>query len=139
MEIQKKAIELINKIASTRPFEILHRIDRRNEGMLFIINYINEKSSDVSAGELASALSVSTARVAVLLKKLEKKGYAKKYTNKKDGRITMVAITDKGIDFMNSEKEKNVIILTKLIDKIGFEELDSFIKTALKIKNLKDL
>ena len=51
----------------------------------------------------------------------------------------MVAITDKGIDFFNSEKEKNVIILTKLIDKIGFEELDSFIKTALKIKNLKDL
>lgn len=109
MEIQKKAIELINKIASTRPFEILHRIDRRNEGMLFIINYINEKSSDVSAGELASALSVSTARVAVLLKKLEKKGMRKNILIKKMEELQWLQLLTKELISLILKKKKMLL------------------------------
>lgn len=67
----------------------LHRAQHRT---LMVLSK-NEYKSQV---ELAKALEVSTATVAVTLKKLERDGYIQKISKAEDGRAKFVTPTEKG-------------------------------------------
>lgn len=54
------------------------------------------KNPDTSQKELARFHNVSTAAIAVALKKLEKGGYVERMTDREDNRFNKVKITEKG-------------------------------------------
>src|SRR5690554_783900 len=58
-----------------------------------------------SQKELAQIMEVSTATVAVTLKKLERAGYVKKIMDKEDNRLNQVVITDKGNRVIEESKQ----------------------------------
>ncbi len=58
-----------------------------------------------SQSELAAALEVSTATVAVSLKKLERDGYIRKSTKEKDSRANFVQLTEKGRKVVADSRE----------------------------------
>lgn len=67
----------------------LHRAQHR---LLMTLSEYNFKSQ----AELAEGLGVSTATVAVSLKKLERDGYIKKQVMKDDSRVNFIILTSKG-------------------------------------------
>ena len=58
-----------------------------------------------SQKELAESMEISTATVAVSLKKLEKGGYIKKNMDKTDNRLNQIAITEKGNKVVEQSKQ----------------------------------
>ena len=58
-----------------------------------------------SQAELAAVLEISTATVAVSLKKLERDGYIQKTTKKDDSRAKFVSLTEKGEDVVARSRE----------------------------------
>jgi len=64
----------------------------------------------ISQKEIADAFEISTASVAVSLKKLEKGGFIKKETNQSDNRLNKVNITSKGLEVIEASHQifKNV-------------------------------
>ncbi|MCM1252531.1 MAG: MarR family transcriptional regulator [Clostridium sp.] len=82
------------------------------------------KNPNCSQNELASALGISPAAVAVSLGKLEKGGYIRRETNLDDHRSNQVAITEKG----------NQIICKsiKIFDKVECAMFDGFTKEELE-------
>lgn len=96
---------------------------------------LDKGSSPLSAGEIASTLSVSTARVAVVLKSLAKKSFVLVTADKTDKRKTLVSLTQEGKNFIESQKQKLVDRTSKLLEILGKKDAKNFVRIMVKAKN----
>lgn len=76
-----------------------------------------------SQAELAAVLEISTATVAVSLKKLERDGYIQKTTKKYDSRAKFVSLTEKGEDVVARSREIFAYMDQSVIRGFSEEEL----------------
>lgn len=90
----------------------------------------------VLAGELARELGVSTARIAVLLKTMEKNGLIERSHSTSDARHTVVRLTQAGQDTAEQIKERIIENTMLLLDQIGKEELEEFIRISNRIREV---
>ena len=124
------------QIVNEKPFEWLQDMDQTNSGMLYILFQLDKSKKALSAGELAKKLKVSTARIAVLLKKLEKYNWVKRITSTKDARITLVNLTEKGKKYYREQKDKLSNKLAKIIEKVGVQKFEKFMQIANEINKV---
>lgn len=102
-------------------------------GMFVALKILNDKNSPLSAGELAQYLDVSTARIAVILDSLEKKGLIEKSKLKNDGRVTLVSITDSGKEIISKRKKLLFETIDNLLSKLTIKERDLFFGLLQKL------
>ena len=76
-----------------------------------------------SQAELAAVLEISTATVAVSLKKLERDGYIQKTTKQDDSRAKFVSLTEKGEDVVARSREIFAYMDQSVIRGFSEEEL----------------
>jgi DNA-binding MarR family transcriptional regulator len=93
-----------------------------------------------SQKELADSLEISTATVAVSLKKLENGGYIKKVMDKDDNRLNKIVITEKGNKVVEQSREifkyRNERIFRGFTD----SEMDTLSKLVKRLnQNLADM
>ena len=81
-------------------------------------------------------MNVSTARVAVLLKKLEAKGLIVKETDLSDARVTAVRLSAEGRAAAEKMRDALYSQVGLLIDRIGMERLSDFAKTLGEIQKI---
>lgn len=128
------AQEFLYRLRSCRPRSFFGRVDEIQKGTGFILNYLDESEGEVAAGDLARELNVSTARIAALLKKMEKNGLITRSGSPADARKTIVALTPAGQAFLDERRREILGIAEILIEKVGKEDLDEFIRICEKIK-----
>ena len=132
--MKELAKKVVKKIIDINPFDFLDNFSKKSQGMNSILSYLSEKQDVVTAGDLAIKLNVSTARIAVLLKKLEKQKLIEKTISPFDGRVTFVSITSTGQKYINDEIEESITIMKKILEKVDINEINEFIRIANKIK-----
>lgn len=84
-------------------------------------------------GELAKDINVSTARIAAILKSIEKKGLIKREIDANDRRKILVTITPAGQSFADARKEDIFIFWKKFMDFIGEEDVLHSIRILKKV------
>ena len=84
VRMHRKALH--RKLDSTGVYQEQHRLLMR----------LSDNRDFASQRELAEKLGISTATLAVSLKKLEKGGYLEKKMDEKDNRVNRITITEKG-------------------------------------------
>ena len=99
----------------------LHRAQHR------MLMTLAEREFD-SQVKLAAVLEVSTATVAVSLKKLERDGYIKKISKKEDSRANFVRLTEKGKKIVTKSREIFEYVDRGIIQGFSEEELISMRK-----------
>ena len=77
-------------------------LGRSAHHMLMILS---DSDATVSQTFLAEALEISTAAVAVMLKKMENDGYIVRRTNAADSRFNTIELTEKGAEIVESSKK----------------------------------
>lgn len=77
-----------------------------------------------SQTEIAQALEITPATVAVTLKKLEAGGYIKRSTCDDDNRFKQVEITKKGLDVVEQSHQIFSMVDEKMFDGFSEEELE---------------
>lgn len=93
-----------------------------------------------SQAELAAVLEISTATVAVSLKKLERDGYIQKTTKKDDSRAKFVSLTEKGEDVVARSREIFTYMDQSVIQGFSEEELVTLRKFLKQIyDNVKEI
>lgn len=92
-----------------------------------------------SQKEIAAHMRISTATVAVSLKKLEKGGYIEKKTDENDNRLNKIKLTEKGKSVVEYSKETFEKIEKQMFDGFTDEEKGNLIKYLDRIEgNLKN-
>lgn len=135
MTFKMLAVYFYERLKQFDYMTLFKKMEEYNQGSKHALQYLlQEEEMEVTAGMVANELSISTARVAKLINNLSKNGYIDKWNSKKDARVTIVKITEKGKEYIIKEKEDFLKTLELVIDKIGVEDLMEFIRISKKIK-----
>lgn len=127
---------LLKQFEQIHPVKFFKCMDDTMAGAGAVLKVLYESGEVLTAGRLSEELGVSTARVAVLLKKMAAKGLIDKERGVLDARITYVKLTELGtktIQEMQSEMYRQIGIV---IDTIGEERMQEFVKTAALIEDI---
>lgn len=92
-------------------------LGRSAHRMLMILS---ASEGTISQTYIADRLEISTAAVAVMLKKLESDGYIQRSVNQNDSRFNSIELTKKGAEIVESSKKDFLSIDLALFD--GFDE-----------------
>ncbi len=136
MTKEEKAIEYLNQFRECKFSSIQKPFTGAESGMGFILVYMTHYVKEVTQTELASKMNVSKARITSLIQKMEEKGLVKRETSKNDERINIISLTEKGLKEGERMVKYSLKIVMQLIDEIGTEEIDRFLVTLFKIKDI---
>ncbi|HHT17693.1 MAG TPA: winged helix-turn-helix transcriptional regulator [Papillibacter sp.] len=102
-------------------------------GEMFILNYLYDRSEGARPSELSSAMHAGSARVAMMLKSLEAKGFIARRPDEKDRRRVIVTITPLAAEEVSTERGKVRKKIQRVIDAIGLEETQDFLRILKKM------
>lgn len=129
--------EDIEKIAhlldEVRPTGFFQKIDETTMGIGAVLRLLYESNGAVTAGAISQFMNVSTARVAVLLKKMVAKGLIKKEQGREDARTIVVSLTEVGQKTISKMREDVYRDIGTLIDTIGMERLIEYTRISKEI------
>lgn len=129
------ALELFHKY---RPNQALERIHSSEMGLFAVLRYLNEAKQTGVAGvtskELSDALCVSSARMTVLLKKLEHKGLLCKTQSPSDARAVEITLSEQGDAFAAQIHQRMYETASQVVDEFGIDELQRLMESVQRIK-----
>lgn len=102
------------------------------QGEMRVLTFIYQEKRVILPGEIASALDMTGGRVAGILRSLEKKDYIIRKTDETDRRRVLVSITESGAKCVSDGARTLKNALTELIEILGADETDTFIKSMEK-------
>jgi len=137
MNKNDQVLSIIKKLKENKPAKVFKKVsDDLDSGVRFVLLYLTENKGEVYASSISEAMNISRARVGILLNKIETKGYITKEASDKDARIEVINLTNKGLDRCKEIKAEIMRYISTIIEKVGYDELNHFLDTACKIKNI---
>ncbi len=115
--------------------EILKRFSNDNAGICCMMKYLANSEKPVSAGEISRFMKVSTARVSVLLKKMNEKGLVICKKSSNDARKLMISLSEKGKEEDRKHDEEMLDFFGQIIDEVGKERMEEFVSVFKQIRN----
>lgn len=134
MVTKEEARILIQRMADNRPKAFFKQFDDTNAGIGCVLRYLSEADRPVSSGEISEFMHVSTARVAVLLRKMAEKNLILKNGDPDDARKTMVTLSEHGMECVKEKQEEFLNVFCTVVDQVGKERMEQFIEISADIK-----
>lgn len=128
-----KSMKMFEEAKPHRAFDELNKMD---VGFMAVLKYLSEKNREVSSKDISDHLGVSSSRMTILLKKLENKKLINKINDPNDARSINVSISNEGKNYALDMKNKMFNCMGNIIDEIGIEDLEIFIKNVNTIKSI---
>ena len=133
MATDKQISNILRQMVSAHPAEFFKHMDDTRAGIGAVLRLLYTVDTPVTAGMISEQLGVSTARVAVLLKKMDAKGLITKEKDPIDARVTIVKLTDFGRETIERMWEEVKSQVGKVIDEIGEDRLLEYIEISKEI------
>lgn len=127
---------LTARLWETRPREFVNRLNETQAGIGAVLKLLCQEKRALTAGEISERMQVSSARIAVLLKKMEAKNLVVRSKDASDRRITVVSLSDNGQNVVRQIEAEVYRQVEQLIDRIGMERLREFVATAGEIRRM---
>ncbi|MFI3175567.1 MAG: MarR family winged helix-turn-helix transcriptional regulator [Bacillota bacterium] len=120
----------------SKPEKAFQEVHRQKQGILAVMAFLYHQAQPVSSKEISQHMAVSSARMTVILQKLEQKGCIEKKKSKKDTRGIDVVLTEKGLEIITKMEEKKRASFERIVEKIGFEQLKEMFQNLETIKKI---
>lgn len=130
--------DVFRRLEQVHPVRFFDAVQEIQTGMGAVLRLLNESGGTATAGEISAALSISTARVAVLLKKMAARGFITKGKGPLDARVTLVTLTEAGAAASAQLKAELFSRLGLVIDAVGEDRLGEFLSVLEEIKTAVD-
>lgn len=135
MATQEQIHHIMALVQQAGPAQTLHCMDHTQAGIGAVMAVLSAASAPMTAGQIAQATQVSTARTAVLLKKMEQKGLILREKDPRDGRITRISLSPLGREQVNRIHSRLQQLTGHLIDRVGMEKLQTFLAIAGELRD----
>lgn len=136
MATKEQIRRILLKMEKSHPAEFFRCMDDTKVGLGAVLRILYQKKEPVTAGEISEQMGISTARVAVLLKKLEAKGLIVKGHDPRDARVTKVSLTEYGMKMILKWWDRICEQMGEVIDRIGEERLLEYIEIGEEIRKI---
>ncbi len=136
MATDKQISNILRQMMSAHPTEFFKHMDDTRAGIGAVLRLLYTTDTSVTAGMISNKLEISTARVAVLLKKMEAKGLITKEKDPIDARVTIVKLSDFGRQTIENMWQEVRTQMGKVIDEIGEDRLLEYIEISKEIRSI---
>lgn len=133
MATQAQIDQIISCMGQTKAGRLFDHVDRTKAGIGAVIRILHQAECPVTAGAIAQIMGVSTARVTVLLKKLEAKGLIVRERDRLDARVTKVLLSEQGVQVDERLRAELSQKIGAVIDAVGMERMIEFATIANEI------
>lgn len=124
---------LAELLEETHPAEFFDRMNEIQMGIGAVLRLLYERKCPLTAGQISKLLNVSTARIAVLLKKMETKGFVVRETGADDARTTVVTLSDLGVKTAEKLRTEIYAQIEAVIDSVGMTRMMEFVAISKEI------
>ena len=136
MATEKQISNMLQQMAAAHPVEFYKHMSDTRAGIGAVLRLLYITDGPITAGTISDRLDISTARVAVLLKKMAAKGFITKEKDPVDARVTIVKLTDFGRKTIERMWEEIKSQMGKVIDEIGEDRLSEYIEISKEIRRI---
>lgn len=136
MATREQIETLLEQLKKAPPAECFQDFDISTAGIRAILKFLSETEETITAGKISEHMNVSTARVAVLLKKMAAKGLIEKENDSADGRVVIVKLSELGWQTAHNLTADLYAHMGEIIDKIGFEKMLEFAAISQEIRSV---
>lgn len=134
MATQEQIEQITALLQENHPARFFNHMGQSQAGIGAVMRFLSQ-SRKATAGEIAEFMNVSTARVAVLLKKMEAKGLIVKERDPSDARITIVRLSELGMQTDARIQDQMHRKVGEVIDKVGMARMLDFVTIAREIRD----
>ncbi len=134
MTRREEAAAILEQIGACAPRDLFAKMDELHKGTGLLLGLLDHADGVVYAGDIARRMNVSTARIAVILNKLEKNGFIQRQAAATDARKTVVKLTGPGRAWSQKTKDQMLDRTELLLERVGSEDIQEFIRISRKIK-----
>ncbi len=127
------ALELFHK---SRPQHVFDEMKNNDMGSFAVIKYIHEVGREVNSAEICKHLKISSARMVVLIRKLEAKNLVVKVNSTNDSRSKIIMLSDKGKETVKRMHDQMYKSAEKVVDEFGIEALKELFDNLNKLKTI---
>lgn len=127
------AMELFEK---NRPEKALGHINQTRMGVWAVIEYLHTVEQPVTSKEISDTMKVSSARMTVLLKKMEREGLLKKEHSTTDARSILVSLTEKGYEKAVDIERRRYACMEEILEEYTLQELELLFQQLGKIHSI---
>ncbi len=136
MATREEVYAALDIFYKNRPQKAFEEISKQRMGYVAVLVFLSKADKEVNSIDISKALEISSARTAVLLKKLELKKTIVKKHSKTDARAIIIELTDKGREAVESVEEKMFASAQKLVDEMGIDEIRRVFEGLNKINSI---
>lgn len=133
MATDQQISNLLQQMTAAHAGEFYRHIDDTRVGIGAVLRLLYTADTSITAGMISDRLDISTARVAVLLKKMVAKGLITKEKDPLDARVTIVKLTEFGRETIERMWAEVKVQMGKVIDEIGEDRLLEYIEISKEI------
>lgn len=108
-------------------------VSEASGGEFYALSFLLLHGDRSSPSELSRHMGVSTARVAALLKHLEKKGFVHRLSDPRDERRVIVMLTDAGRVLIRQRRADAVERVAAALRALGEEDAREYVRLQLKL------
>lgn len=136
MDYQALAKVMLSKMYTLNKTRPQRNINEGMRGEGFVMQYVIARSCPVQPSEISSFMDISTARVAVALKNLERKGLITRRIDESDRRRILVELTDKGKGFAKEKQMHMLLHTTQLLERLGEKDATEFVRLLDRVADI---
>jgi MarR family transcriptional regulator, organic hydroperoxide resistance regulator len=138
MDYQALALKMVESmyiISKNRPQRELGKSMR---GEAFVMQYITLRGGPVAPSDMSQFMNISTARMAVALNGLEKKGLVTRRIDPADRRRILVDLTEKGREFATRQHNHMITHTVRVMEKLGEQDAVEFVRILGRLADMVD-
>ena len=103
------------------------------EGEYYALSFLLTKGEKSCPSELKEHMGVTSARIAAMLKHLEKKGWVKRSADRSDERRVIVSLTEEGRAMISERRREALSRITAALTALGEDEAHEYVRLQQKI------
>ena len=136
MATQEEIRKISVLLDESHPAKFMKKHNETNAGIGAVLNFLHDSDKPMTAGSISKFMHVSTARVAVLLKKMEARGFISRQAGQEDGRTVVVQLTNAGREAVEKLLQSLHRDIGILIDTIGMDRLVEYTNISKEIRSV---
>lgn len=122
MDYHELAEELLDLRISRQALLHERYLARELRGEMSVLDCLHRNGDRAYPKKLSDEVVVSTARIAVILNRLEEEGYIRRIPDQEDSRKTVVVLDEKGKQFLEACRARIENYLAGILERMGEED-----------------
>ncbi len=136
MADKKDVKALLDLLEQNKPEHSFDEIRNSNAGIFAVLKYLNDNKGEIKSKDISDYMKISSARMAVILKAMEKRGLIVKAASNSDGRAVIICLSEEGKRFSGVIRNQMFRMAEQLVDEFGLEHINSMLNDINRIKEI---